>query len=76
MSAIEELNLSTEATNALKRFLNARIEYKLKQLENVDLSDRETAVIRGALQELRHLLADRPPHVAPLRYSGHQRGNA
>jgi hypothetical protein len=74
MSMIDEVDLSTEATARLKRAIAARIEERQRQLEGTDLGERETALIRGAIQELRRLLADRPPHVAPLRYSGNHRG--
>jgi hypothetical protein len=74
MSIISELGLATESEVRLVAHLQSRIEYRQKQLEG-DLGERETALIRGALQELRLLLADRPPHVAPLRYSGNNRGN-
>jgi hypothetical protein len=70
MSVTEELDLSSDAGAKLKRAIIARIEYKTKQLESPDMTERETQLARGAIQELRNLLADRPPHVAPLRYSG------
>lgn len=72
MGVFDTINFSSEDGIKLKRILNTRLDELRTQLESTTLGDRETAATRGAIQEIKRLLAVAPPHVAPLRYSGHQ----
>lgn len=72
----DTVDFTTGEGIALRRLLEGRVAEKQRQLESPDLSERDTALVRGAIQELRRLLSEAPPHVAPLRYSGNNRGIA
>lgn len=74
MGMIDEFGLSSEATARMKMAIEGRIAEISRQLESPEMTDRDTAMGRGAIRELRSILAARPPHVAPLRYSGNHRG--
>lgn len=66
--------LTGDTGSRIESAIRDRIAELAKALEG-DLPERETAATRGALRELRSLLAPKPQYVSPLRYSGLTRGN-
>jgi hypothetical protein len=72
MGVFDTINLQTDDGAKLKRLLSARLDELRNQLESPTMGDRETQATRGAIAEIKRLLSVAPPHVAPLRYSGHQ----
>ena len=72
MGVFDTINFKTDEGAALKRLLTARLAELSSQLESTTMMDRETWITRGAIAEIKRMLNVAPPHVAPLRYSGHQ----
>lgn len=72
MGVFDTINFQTDEGSAIKRLLNARHAELLAQLASTTMMDRETWITRGAIAEIARLLNVAPPHVAPLRYSGHK----
>jgi hypothetical protein len=72
MGVFDTINFTSEEGLKLKRLLTDRLDELRGQLESPQSDERQTALTRGAIQELKRLLNVAPPHVAPLRYSGHQ----
>jgi len=72
MGVFDTINFATDEGLKLKRLLDDRLDELRGQLENPQNDERQTALTRGAIQELKRLLSVAPPRVAPLRYSGHQ----
>ncbi len=70
MGVFDTVNLQTEEGAKLKRLLLSRLDELRAKLESPELSERDTALTRGAIAEIKRLLNEAPPYVAPLRYSG------
>lgn len=69
MNAFEGLNFETPEGARLKQMLLARIEELKSRNEDPTLSERETAVTRGGIRELKSLLGGSMPVVPLSTYS-------
>lgn len=57
MSVFEGVNFETPEGRKLKVLLQERLDSLRKQNDNVEMGERQTAVLRGGIQELKTLLA-------------------
>jgi hypothetical protein len=71
---MQGVNFDTDEGRQLKKQLLSRLDELKNRLESPELTERDTAVTRGAIGEIKRLLSVAPPHVAPLRYSGNHQG--
>lgn len=72
MGVFDTINFNSDEGLKLKRLLTDRLDELSNQLENPQSDERQTALTRGGIMEIKRLLAVAPPRIAPLRYSGHQ----
>ena len=64
---IEGIDTSLPSWRHLKKHLEERIAYHHALIENVNLSDRDTAIMRGRIAEIRELIyrAEHRPGFEP-----------
>jgi hypothetical protein len=70
MSAFDTIDFTGKEGAAIRERLLHRLSELRSRLEDPGLSDRETQVTRGAIQEIKGLLREPVPVVNAPRYSG------
>ncbi len=68
--AKHSLSFEGQDGSSNRAIINARLTQLCGQLESIEMDANKTAATRGAIQELRRLLAPAMPVMTGLQYSG------